>query len=84
MPNDLPHWHVDAPQMRQETTLAPSGAGLITHWVVPYVIDNGPAKGTTHQVLIDPRDYTPAHVKQAIIESLSSVHGVASLNSRDA
>lgn len=84
MANDLPHWHVDAAQMRQETTLAPTGSGLITHWIVPYVIDDGPAKGTTHQVLIDPREFNEAHVKQAITEALNSVHSVASLNSRNA
>lgn len=84
MADQLPHWHVEGQQIRQETTLAPSGSGLVTHWVVPYTIDDGPAKGTTHVVYVDPRRFTPAEVKQAVTEDLNSVHGVASLNSRNA
>jgi len=84
VPNDLPHWHVEGNQVRQETTLAPNGSGLITHWLVPYTIDDGPAKGTTHTISVDPRDFSEAHVRQMIIEDLNGVHRIASLNSRNA
>lgn len=81
---DLPHWHVEGKQVHEDTTLGEGGTGLVTEWVVPFTIDDGPAKGTTHEIRVAPRDFTPAAVKQAITESLNSVHGVASLNSRDA
>jgi hypothetical protein len=82
--NPLPHWHVEGGQVRQETTLAQTGAGLDTYWVVPYTIEDGPAKGTTHTLHVPIRDFTPAGVKEAVEADLHSVHGVAGLSSRNA
>jgi len=42
-------------------------------------VDSGPAKGTEAVVRVDPRDFTPAAVQQAIEEHLSSLHGIAGL-----
>lgn len=77
--DQIPRWHVDGAAVRQETTLGPAGSGLITQWVIPYIVDEGPAKGTTHEVRVTPADFTPHNVEQAIRVSLSAVHGVASL-----
>lgn len=82
--SQLPHWHVEGALVREETTLGPGNAGLITQWIIPYTIDDGPAKGTTHEVRVTTRDFTAEGVKQAITEALNSVHTVASLNSRHA
>lgn len=76
---ELPDWHVLGDQIREESSLAPSGQGIETLWQVPYMIDSGPAKGSQHVVRLDPRQFTPADVEQAIREHLSNVHGVAGL-----
>lgn len=76
---ELPHWHVIGDQVREQASLAPSGTGIETMWEVPYMVDSGPAKGSQHKVLIDPRDFVPATVEQAIREHLSNVHNVAQL-----
>lgn len=84
MPEPIPHWHVEATQVREDTTLSDSGSGLVHQWIVPYTIDDGPAKGQTFSVRVADRDFTPATVRQAITEHLSNAHGVATLSSRDA
>lgn len=84
MPVSLPAWHVDAQNVHQETTLAPNATGLVQRWVIPYVIDDGPAKGTTHTVYVAPADFTAAGVEQAIRVDLNNVHQVASLRSSGA
>ena len=84
MPADLPKWHVDSPNVHQQTTLAPRGNGLVDQWVVPYIVDSGPAKGTTHDVTVPAADFTAAGVREAIEQHLNNVHGVASLSSDNA
>jgi hypothetical protein len=76
---DLPDYHVLGDQIREDTTLHPSGNGLLTVHEVPFRIDSGPAKGSQHVVRVEPADFTPAAVKAAIEEHLSNIHGVASL-----
>jgi hypothetical protein len=80
MDGDTPTWHVDSPGVRQTTALGAHGNGLVSQWIVPYVIDSGPAKGTTHEVTVPAADFTPESVKSAITDHLSNVHGVASLS----
>jgi hypothetical protein len=81
MATDLPHWHVEGAQVHEETSLGTGNSGLVQQWIVPYTIDDGPAKGTTQQVTVAPRDFTQAGVKAAIEEHLNNVHLVAGLKS---
>ena len=73
-------WHVEAKQIHQTTTLADNGPGITTVWVIPYTLDSGPGKGTTHQVTVPGRDFTEEGVRQAITEAANSVHRVGSLS----
>jgi hypothetical protein len=84
MDDNTPSWHVDADGMHEDTTLHPSGQGLQTRWLVPYVIDSGPAKGTRHTVAVAPADFTGEGVRQALIEHANNVHQVAQLRSAGA
>jgi len=84
MAEEAPHWHVDGPNIREETTLGGPGQGLVHQWVVPFIVDSGPAKGSQHEVRVSPADFTAAGVKQAIAETLNSVHQTASLSSLSA
>jgi hypothetical protein len=80
----LPDWHVLGDQIKEQTTLAPSGNGLATYYEIPYRIDSGPARGSEHVVRVDPRDFTPASVQNMIEEHLSAVHGTATLGQGNA
>ena len=84
MAEPLPDWHVDSANVHQETTLGTGNSGLVTQWVVPFVLDSGPAKGSTHEVRVDPRDFTASGVADAIKTSLNDIHGVTSLTSGNA
>lgn len=84
MADELPDWHVVSNQVRKDQTLAEGGTGLQTVWSVPYMIDSGPARGSTHTVEVSTDDFTPARVKSAIEDQLSTVHGVTTLRSGNA
>lgn len=76
---DVPDWHVVGAGIREENELAPHGAGIRLVHVVPYVIDSGPAKGHHGVVRVEPHDYTPAGVEEAINTAVSRTHGVSDL-----
>lgn len=76
---DLPSWHVLGDQVREEETLAPTGTGLKREYIVPYMIDSGPAKGSTQQIRVLPADFTPDQVRAEIEQHLAALHGVAML-----
>ncbi len=77
--HDLPAFHVIGDQITTKTTLASTGNGLATVHVVPYVIDDGPAKGHTGTVDVPPDEFTPDGVMQALREHISNVHGIAAI-----
>jgi hypothetical protein len=78
-PPKIPDWHVLAKQVRKETQLGGGNGGLEWVYVVPYVIDSGPAKGATHHVTVDASDYTPASVQAAIDDDAATHEGVGNL-----
>lgn len=78
---DLPQWHVLGPQITQETQLGPGSTGLRSVYVIPYMVDSGPAKGSIHKVEVDPRDFNEATVARLIEAGLNDVHRVAGLGS---
>jgi hypothetical protein len=79
---DVPAYHVLGDQIRQEDTLAPGNGGLTEVYVIPYMIDEGPAKGHTGSVKLDPSDYDPEHVREAIEGQVANTHNIAALGKR--
>ena len=79
----LPAWHVLGDQITTTTVPAPGLNGLIDLHVIPYMIDSGPAAGTIRQVKVQPDNFTPDYVKNAIVTDLSNVHLIASLDTRN-
>lgn len=78
---DMPQWHVNGAGIREETTLADTGTGIDYVYVVPYVIDSGPARGSTGVVRVVQEDFTPDEVKSRIETMVAAKHGIASLGS---
>lgn len=78
----LPEWHVVGAGIRQEETLADSGNGLQRMYVIPYVIDSGPAKGHQGVVRVTPEEFTPVRVQQAVESVISAAHLVADLGNK--
>ena len=79
IPPDLPQWRVNGDQIKTETTLAPGMSGLQQVHVIPYTILTGPARGLVREVRVAPADFTPGNVQEAIVEDLSTVHGITQL-----
>lgn len=78
---DSPTWHVLGDQITQSTTLARGGTGIKDVYVVPYVIDSGPATGHGGSVQIDAANFNKQTVKEAIDAQVNSVHDIAGLTS---
>lgn len=76
-PADVPAYHVLGDQIRQEDTLAPGNGGLQEVYVVPYQIDDGPARGHTGVVKVTPDDYTEQGVREAVEAQVATTHGIA-------
>ncbi len=72
-------WHVPQGGQVLTTDIAPSGTGFIDIWEVTYMIDSGPARGSTGKVRIPADVATPGLVRDTIAEQVSHMHGVASL-----
>lgn len=81
---EIADWHVDGQGIREETELAPHGAGIRTVHVVPYVIDSGPAAGHHGVVRLEPHAFTPDGVREAIDAAVLRTHGVADLRRESA
>ncbi len=73
-------WQVNGAAIHQTTTLGPGGQGIITVYVVPYVITSGPASGAGGTVEIAPAQYNPADVTAAINAIVNATHSVAGLS----
>lgn len=84
IPDGLPAWHVLGDQIATTETLLPGAAGLAWVHDIPYQIDSGPAKGLVRHVRVNPDEFTPAAVQDAIVVDLSATHGIASLDTRSA
>ena len=80
----LPAWHVLGDQITTTTVPAPGMNGLIDLHVVPYMIDSGPAAGTTRLIKVVTDNFTPDYLQNAIVTDLSNVHRIASLDTRNA
>lgn len=74
-------WHVVGDQITQSTTLARGGTGIKDVYVIPYVIDSGPARGHGGSVQVDAASFTPQTVKEAIDAQVNAVHSIAGLTS---
>ena len=72
-------WHVVGDAITQSTTLARGGTGIKDVYVVPYVIDTGPAAGHSGSVTIDAANFNDKTVADAINAQVGAVHGIAGL-----
>lgn len=84
IPDGLPTWHVLGNQISTTETLLPGNAGLAWVHDIPYQIDSGPAQGLVRHVRVNPDDFNPAAVQDAIVVDLNAAHGIASLDTRGA
>lgn len=83
-PPETPDFQVLGPQIREDTTLGPGNAGLVTEYVVPYKITSGPAQGHQGSVRVAPEDFTPARVEQEVRDAVATVHGIAGIGQSSA
>jgi hypothetical protein len=72
-------WHVVPQGQRLTTVLTNAGTGFTDVWEVTYMIDSGPAKGTTGQVRVPAAQYNAETVKATIDAQVQHMHNVASL-----
>lgn len=70
-------WHVTSQVI--QTELSDAGTGFIPVWQVSYVVDSGPAKGTTGRVNVPASVYSADTVKEAITEAVYHLDAVAGL-----
>ena len=70
-------WHVVSQNLT--TQLSDTGPGFESVWEVKYMIDEGPASGTTGMVNIPAAQYNAPTVKSAIDAIVQHNHNVASL-----
>lgn len=70
-------WHVTG--QRQNTQLNPAGNGFQDVWEVSYMVDSGPATGTTGKVTVPQPQYTPENVAGMIDAQVEAHDRVASL-----
>ncbi len=75
-------WHVIPDSISQSITLKQGGQGITDVHEVRYHIDDGPAAGTTHTVVIPSNRLDDlAYVHAAITNAAEATHGVAGLSS---
>lgn len=80
MAADTPvRWHVVPGGQRLTTQLTQAGTGFMDVWEVTYMIDDGPAAGSTGQVRVPATQYNAEVVKAAINAQVQHLHNVASL-----
>lgn len=72
-------WHVVQNGQRLTTELSQVGTGFRDVWEVPYVIDSGPARGTTGKVNIPADQYNAETVQATINAIVVHNHNVAAL-----
>ncbi len=70
-------WHVTGQNLT--TQISDSGTGFESVWEVRYMIDGGPAQGTTGLVRVPAALFNAASVKAAIDAQVYHIHNVASL-----
>lgn len=75
----IPKWHVVTGGQRLTTQLTPAGTGFTDVWEVTYMIDDGPAQGSTGQVRVPASQYNAETVKATINAQVQHIHNVASL-----
>lgn len=76
-PPEVPAWHVLGDQIRSEDSMG--ATGLIPVYVVPYMIDSGPAKGHQGVAKFTVDDYNPDEVQREIEAQVATTHSVADL-----
>lgn len=72
-------WHILPGGQRQTTQLTQAGTGFTDVWEITYMIDSGPAKGTTGMVRVPVYQYNAEVVKAAIDQQVANIHNVAAL-----
>jgi hypothetical protein len=72
-------WHIVPQGQRLTTQLTNAGTGFTDVWEVTYMVDSGPAQGTTGQVRIPAAQYNADVVKATIDAQVQKMHDIASL-----
>lgn len=72
-------WHIIPNGQRQVTTLAPTGAGFVDVIEITYMIDEGPAAGSTFTTRIPAAMYTPDNVAKTINGEVHTHNEIAGL-----
>ena len=72
-------WHIPKGGQTLTTDIAPSGTGFMDIWEVAYVIDSGPAAGSSGKIRIPADVATSELVRDTIAAQVDHLHGVASL-----
>jgi len=72
-------WHIVDGGQRLTVTLTNSGTGFIDVWEVTYMVDSGPATGTTGMVRIPVSQLNAEVVKAAVNAQVLHMHDIASL-----
>jgi hypothetical protein len=72
-------WHIPQGGQRQSTQLMPNATGFQEVWEITYVIDSGPATGTSGTVTVPAAFYNADYVKQTIDQAVAHVDAVAGL-----
>jgi hypothetical protein len=75
MPNNM--WHITSQQLTTE--ISDVGTGFQSVWEVRYLIDSGPAAGTTGLIRVPAGQHTADNVKAAIDAQVAALHSVANL-----
>jgi hypothetical protein len=70
-------WHVKSQVM--DTEISDTGPGFDKVWVVTYMVDSGPAKGTTGKVNIPIAEFNATTVKLAIDAAVYHLDQIAAL-----
>lgn len=72
-------WHIIQGGQRPVTTLAPTGAGFVEVIEITYMIDAGPATGSTFTTRIPAAMYTPENVAKTINGEVYNHNAIAGL-----
>lgn len=73
------NWHIVDGGQRLTTVLTTAGNGFQDVWEITYMIDSGPAQGTTGVVRVPASQYNAEVVKAAINEQAQHMHNIAGL-----
>ncbi len=72
-------WHVVDGGQRLTTVLTTAGNGFQDVWEITYMIDSGPAQGTTGVVRIPASQFNAEVVKAAVNAQALHMHNIAGL-----